>query len=338
MQQLVSIVIPVYNVEQYLKRCVDSVLKQSYQNMEIILVNDGSTDSSMDICNHYKRVDSRIQVVHKRNGGLASARNAGMRLMKGEYLFFLDSDDWIESETIEELVLVAEKYEVDFVRFRPMYAGWPNHADGSLCDFGTEAGMKEKKYLREDIEREIYPRLIATDNLNMGAIVAAWRSLYRVGFILNNNLFFNENIRYSEDSLFSALLLTKTNSFYYLDGPRYYHYYYNPASITKSFRQDRWESCLRLMDSFEKEFGHYKNYDFTKQLRLQNIYCVMVAVNQANNIEDINKRKKYLSALCRDKKVIDIMKYISLVHGGLKLKLKLLAIKYKLIGVLAEGK
>ena len=187
----VSIIIPIYNVEKYLSRCVASVLQQTLSNIEMILVDDGSPDKCPSICDQYKEKDSRIKVIHKKNGGLASARNAGLKIATGEYILFLDSDDWIEPETVEELVSIAEQYQVDFVRFRPMYAGWPNHKDGSLCDFGTESGMKEGVYLKDDIVREIYPRLFATPQLTLGAIVAAWRSLYRREFLQNNKLLFD---------------------------------------------------------------------------------------------------------------------------------------------------
>ncbi len=123
----------------------------------------------------------------------------GCDVAEGEYIFFIDSDDWIDANTLEELVDIAVKYQVDFVRFRPMYAGWPGREDGSLCDFGTEKGMKEGVYTKEGIIREIYPRLFATPELTLGVIVAAWRSLYLRSFMEKNCLRFDEEVRYSED-------------------------------------------------------------------------------------------------------------------------------------------
>ncbi len=103
MKPLISIIIPVYNVEQYLHRCVDSVLNQTYKNLEIILVNDGSPDNCPFICDEYAKKDKRIIVVHKENGGLSSARNAGLEIVQGEYISFIDSDDWIHENYIEIL-------------------------------------------------------------------------------------------------------------------------------------------------------------------------------------------------------------------------------------------
>ncbi len=112
---LISVIVPVYNVEQYLSRCVDSILAQTYQNLEIILVDDGTKDNSDKICDDYAARDSRIKVIHKENGGLSSARNAGIDAATGEYLAFVDSDDWIEPDMYEKMLGLIEKYGVKLV-------------------------------------------------------------------------------------------------------------------------------------------------------------------------------------------------------------------------------
>ena len=112
---LISIIVPVYNVEQFLPKCVDSILNQTYRNLEVILVDDGTKDASNVICDAYAAKDSRVRVIHKENGGLSSARNAGIEIARGEYLGFVDSDDWVERETYEILLAVARKYEAKLV-------------------------------------------------------------------------------------------------------------------------------------------------------------------------------------------------------------------------------
>lgn len=119
---LVSIVVPVYNVEIYLDDCLKSVLAQTYSNLEIILVDDGSTDNSGAMCDAYMKIDSRIQVFHQKNGGLSAARNFGMRHASGKYIYFLDSDDYIEKNAIEELVKVAEDECADVVFLMAAYS------------------------------------------------------------------------------------------------------------------------------------------------------------------------------------------------------------------------
>lgn len=111
----ISVIIPVYNVELYIERCLESIINQTYKNLEIILVNDGSTDKSGTICDEYALKDSRIRVIHQKNGGLSSARNRGLDIATGEYIGFVDSDDWISTDMYQTLLTIALKYEVDIV-------------------------------------------------------------------------------------------------------------------------------------------------------------------------------------------------------------------------------
>ena len=113
MKELISIIVPVYNVEKYLNRCIDSLISQTYQNIEIILVDDGSTDSSSEIVDGYLKKDNRIKVFHKDNGGLSDARNKGIEISKGKYLSFVDSDDYVTNTYIETLYNTIIEYEAD---------------------------------------------------------------------------------------------------------------------------------------------------------------------------------------------------------------------------------
>ena len=113
----ISVVIPVYNVEKYLQECVNSVLRQTYTDFEVILVDDGSTDSGGRICDDYAQKDPRVRVIHQANGGLSVARNTGLRAAQGKYVYFLDSDDYIEDHTLEALIFLAEKESADIVFF-----------------------------------------------------------------------------------------------------------------------------------------------------------------------------------------------------------------------------
>lgn len=114
-EQLVSVIVPVYKVEKYLRHCVDSIINQTYRNLEIILVDDGSTDNCGQICDEYAKTDNRIRVIHKSNGGLSAARNAGIKAMHGEYLMFVDSDDYITEDCIAYLYNLSVRFNADLV-------------------------------------------------------------------------------------------------------------------------------------------------------------------------------------------------------------------------------
>lgn len=115
-QQMLSIIVPVYKVEKYLRQCLDSIVNQTYENLEIILIDDGSPDNCGKICDEYAQRDNRIKVIHKENGGLSSARNIGTQIAKGEYITYVDSDDWLDKNMYSELISALEKYNLDMVR------------------------------------------------------------------------------------------------------------------------------------------------------------------------------------------------------------------------------
>lgn len=296
----VSVVIPVYKVEPFLRRCVDSVLHQTLTDLDIVLVDDGSTDHCPQICDSYAQQDSRVQVIHKQNGGLASARNAGMRAATGEYLFFLDSDDWIEADGMETLYQLACRYQVDFVRYRAIRTGWPGLPEQAPCMLEEPREMPGGYYDKSRIEKELYPRLLMTNQLTLGPVVGAWGALYKTEFLMKNQLFFSEEIRFSEDVLFSAQVVYAANHFYYLDQAGIYHYFYNPASISKSFRADRWESCKQLINRCEREFSAKSDYDFADQLLRLRWFCILLALGERKFLPKQAERADYCKKILQD--------------------------------------
>lgn len=332
----VSVIIPVYKVEKYLLRCVNSVLTQSFTNYEIILVDDGSPDNCPTICDDLSQNYEMIKVVHKKNGGLASARNAGMNVATGKYIFFLDSDDWIEPDTLKEQYLLAEKENVDFIRTRPVYAGWPNHSDGEVCVFGTEKGLTEGKYDRNKIEKELLPHIIATNRLTMGPIVSAWGGLYRFDFLKKNNLKFYESIKYSEDLIFNVHATLCANSFYYIDSKHYYNYFYNSSSITKAIHLDIWENDKEVIRRFDEDFGGIKDYDFSNQLRYNKIFYILDSIGEIKKETDKKKRKRQYDIICNDQVTVNAFKSLNGLDISYKLRIVLYLIKFRLTWILAR--
>lgn len=336
MRPLVSVIIPVYKVEQYLKRCVDSVLAQTLEELQIILVDDGSPDNSPAICDEYARNDSRIQVVHKKNGGLSSARNAGMKLAAGKYLFFLDSDDWLEKDGLELLVNTAEHYNVDFVRYRSIRSGWPGLPENAPCMVEPVRELDGGYYDKSRIVNEVYPKLIATSSLTFGAILGACGSLYNLQFLRDNNIVFAEDIKFSEDVPFSAKVVTEASCFYYIDEPGVYHYFYNPNSISKSFRADRWDSCVKIIETCEALFKDYDKFNFNDQLLFLRWFCILLALNEKKFLKDYHERKSYCRSIINSNIVRTAKLELSKLDVGIKQKLIMVLIKMGLTGIIAR--
>ena len=250
----VSVVVPIYNVEKYIEQCVDSIRNQTLEDIEIILVDDGSPDNCPQICDEYKKLDNRIKVVHKKNGGLSSARNAGMRVATGEYIGFVDSDDYIEVDMYEKMYNTAKKYDVDFVMC-DYYKSYIS--DKKEVSLEIDEGM----YNKEKIKSIIYPQLIMTENIDYGPLLAVWHCLYKNTFLKENDLYFDDIVKYSEDNLFSSIVGYKSNSFYYMKGSYFYNYRYNPNSISTTYKEDALDVYIemnnRLYDNFLMFVQHF---------------------------------------------------------------------------------
>lgn len=212
-QPLISVIIPVYKVEQYLPRCVDSVLTQTYSNLEIILVDDGSPDRCGSICDDYARKDPRVRVIHKENGGLSSARNAGLDIAQGEYIAFLDSDDWIEPNAYETMLALAQKYDVKLV-CAGRYDIYGEKRVVGLCPAKEEVITGE----------ELAGRIFLWDNIDS----SAWDKLYHASLL--------QDIRYPlgkicEDVPVTYRIALKAGKACMCDKP-FVNYYHRPGSIT----------------------------------------------------------------------------------------------------------
>ena len=332
---LVSIVIPIYKVEAFLSRCVESILAQTYNNLEIILVDDGSPDNCPKLCDEFASKDKRIKVVHKKNGGLASARNVGMKVATGEDILFVDSDDWIDSGMVEDLVGIIEREKVDFVRTRMKFANWPNHPDGKVCDFGNEKMMRTGRYDREAIEKEVLPICIATPQITFGPIVSSCAILYKRTLLKENDINFYEDVKYSEDCIFITKVLISCNLFYNMNAPQYYNYYFNDTSITKSYRADRWESNKTLIKRFEETFENETRFDIPNQLWRKRLFCILNGLSERHNLDSFSAKRKYCKEICHEKVTKEAMRHLDGLDISWKLRIILWLIKLRLSFVLA---
>lgn len=208
---VVSLIIPVYHAEKYLRRCLDSALQQTFSDMEIIVVNDGSEDASLEICREYEAKDSRFHVLDKENTGVSDSRNRAIAMAQGEYLQFLDSDDWLAPDATESLVYAARKYDCDLV----------------IADFYRVDGavFTEKHHIREHglLTREQYAEYMMQEPADFYYGVL-WNKLYRRSVIEEHQIRMNPELRWCEDFLFNLSYIRYAERFTAIQTPVYYYY------------------------------------------------------------------------------------------------------------------
>jgi glycosyltransferase involved in cell wall biosynthesis len=325
MPPMISVVIPVYNVEQYLHRCVDSILNQSYQNFEIILIDDGSQDSSGEICDQYVQKDERIKVIHKKNARVSAARNDGIKLAKGKYVSFIDSDDWIEPDMYQEMIKKVEEYNLDLI----------------MCDFKKRINDHEDKqthpirggyYSKEDIRRELYQCLIMFDNIEYPPTISNCVCLINLELLRLNKLFYDEDIHYDEDSIFGSKIMYHASSFYYLKNRHYYNYFYNPNSTTNTYSDERWNSFLKINERLINYFEYTIDFDFSRQIKINMLYLTLSALGQIQfSKNDLKERKDMINKIMNHQKVRGIFIDFRLPQVSWKMKIILLLIKFKMV-------
>ncbi len=235
----VSVIIPVYNAARALGECLDSVVGQTYADLEILLVDDGSTDKSGSICDSYAEKDSRIQVFHNENHGPSYTRNYGIEKSGGDYIMFADSDDRLEPDAVELCVEGMEKHGVELV-----FGGYGKFNDGRKKDFDTRsvipAGSTETSVVFNS--RSEVAALFAQPRTSLSA-VAVWAKLYRADIIKNNNIRFPLNVSYEEDCCFNLQYYRCISSAYGFDKP-IYHYRQCAQSLSKSYDLSKFRSLV----------------------------------------------------------------------------------------------
>lgn len=306
-QPVISVIVPIYKVEKYLCQCVESILNQSYRNIELILVDDGSPDACPRICDEYALADPRVKVIHKENGGVSSARKVGMESASGNYVLFVDSDDWLSLETLQccmDRIEDADCLIFSYVREYPD-SSLPAHVLDTSCVMeGAEA------------EDRIYRRLfgLVGDELrhperleNMGSCVM---KLYRRETAKQGRFFDASEIGSSEDTLFNMYALFGCRKVVYLDEPLY-HYRKAGSSITSSYRPrliEQWGRLFDLMEAVieEKQLGS----DYRQAMDARIALSVFGIGSNELSADD-----GFFSKVGRIREYISTDRYVSAVYG-----------------------
>ena len=260
----VSIIIPVYKVEKYISKCIESVLNQTYTNFELILVDDGSPDKSGEICEEYAKTDSRIKVIHKLNGGVSSARNAGLDAASGEYIAFVDSDDYVTDTYISDLLI----YGYDFV-----IAGYiEEKTDGSRKSIiRTPADVSKLSF-----GSEYQYKILSSDYV----IYGSWSKLFKKSIIEENNIRFDINNCMGEDTIFSSDYLVHCKSFKIVDKTPYIYVRYGNSTtlsttLSKNYLISYEQTEKKVYDNFVSIFGYANDYRNKVKERLVFIFMTL---------------------------------------------------------------
>lgn len=303
-----SVVIPVYNVAEYLSKCITSIVEQSYSDMEIILIDDGSTDGSLLICNEAATKDPRINVVSQKNAGVSVARNTGLKMATGDYITFVDSDDWLESDMYERMIEAAASQ---------------NFPDLLMCDFtivfsastrNISSALRRGYYRKREIIIEIFPTLTVTESFGRVPIVSACICLFKKEFIVKNKVQFDANLKFSEDYLFMAACILNMQSFYYLKGDFFYNYRQYDISRSKKYDARWWSNLVELNEKLKSLLANCSDFNFQKQLKLQLLHSVFLVSNSIFDNKDFTfiEKIKLHRTLFAEPQVVAAFKNLSL--------------------------
>ncbi len=320
---LFSIIVPIYKVEAYLRQCIESLILQLYNNIEIILVDDGSPDNCPNICDEYALKDFRIKVIHKENGGLVSARSVGAMMAKGEYIVCVDGDDWVTENYIQKFAEVIDMYEPDIVMCGKINA----HSN-----YNEEKVLPYRKgyYTKEDIIREIFPMLIQSRSATYFS-PNIWGKAYRAGLYLSFQQTVDKKIKIGEDSAVVIPCIYHANSLFVISDCMYY-YRQNPVSMTKEKKAFEWNGPELLYKQFESQIDIEK-FNFREQLYRKTVHELFSVV-----VSQFYRKESYKIILADIKENLNNVIYHTAINecnfSGKKAKLMQLSLKYKWIRVI----
>ncbi|WP_295090351.1 glycosyltransferase family 2 protein [Ruminococcus sp.] len=290
----VSIIVPVYNIpEKALRDCLESTLKQTMKEIEVIVVDDGSTDKSGRICDEYAARDNRVKVIHKKNGGLSAARNTGYRVAKGEWITFLDSDDWIDPTTCMETYQLGMEKNVEVVIF------------GTIQEFEHYKNPFRYHFQDKQVFRNADCKTLQCEILDFtGNIATAWAKLIRKSVLEKYDIQHNEELRQGSEGIeFNIRLFEKIESAVFTDSI-YYHYIYNPNSISAKHDEKNHYFVIKCFEEINRQINKSEQRQELKALFYNRFAYVVVAAAISGYFSPLN-HEKYIEKKKSFKKYLD---------------------------------
>lgn len=290
----VSIIIPIYKVgENFLRKCIESTISQTLEDIEIILIDDGSPDNCGQICDEYAKKDGRIIVIHQKNKGLCGARNAGVKRATGEWISFVDGDDWIESEMCETLYNYSKNDDFDVI-----ICGITKDYKHKSCKYDYSKFEDKKVYENEEC------KYLQKEMLDHTArISSVYAKLIKRDILLKYNVFHNESLRQGAEGIEFNLRLFKNVKKVLFVKEHFYHYMYNPESISASHDEKNHIYVLKCFEEIKKEINEFDNKDELLEMFYNRMLYTIVATaisgyfNPENKEKFEVKKKKYMQYL-----------------------------------------
>ncbi len=332
-----SIVVPVYNTEKYLQRCMDSITNQTLKDIEIIIVDDGSAENCAVLCDEISKTDSRIKVVHKKNGGLGFARNSGIEAATGEYIGFVDSDDYIETAMYETLYNAAKKNNADLCVSGLCFVGG-NMFSETGADTKKVYFKEETVFTKADMKKLLLGVVGALpsepDDSRYG--VSVCKNIFKTSVLHEKGIrFLSEREILSEDTLFMVDYIKSAESAVGMPGA-YYCYCRNEDSLSKAYKNDRFEKSIIFLEELEKRIADTVKKD-EYQIYLERliqgfgrILCSQEILHARDEKIQFYCLKKRLKEICTEKKIRNVLKAYPWYRLPVKQAAFAFAMKYQL--------
>lgn len=286
----VSVIVPIYNAEKYLRQCIDSVVNQTLKDIEIILIDDGSTDGSAEICKEYL-FDSRVSYYHKENEGLAAARDDGMQRASGEYIGFVDSDDWLEPDMYEKMYNAAKSNDSDVV-----FCNCIENENGHR--FTPE--MPSGPYDRKKILGDILGRSLAYIDKNGSKRAIRWSNclrIYKLQTLKENGITFGRGFRRSQDLQLTYEAMLVAQNFYYLGNEHLYHNRVVEDSLSRGYTKNMWQLYVPLIERLYRDTEAFRESDLMPQMHLRNFFFVTECIDNEFKPLCPNNREKSIELI-----------------------------------------
>lgn len=284
---LVSIVLPIYNIsEEFLKKCIDSLIEQTHKNIEIILVDDGSTNNSLELCNNYSNIDKRIKVIHQENSGVSVARNRGLENSDGKYVCFIDPDDWVKTNYIEKLLNCIEKNQAEFALCNCMVSYSNTERKNDFMIFNEPEKLLDENQVTE-LQKQLIGKKICQYYPPEVAAGVPWAKMFKKDFLLKNNLKFIPGMIRMQDNIFCLYAYELSNKVCFVNDRLYvYRKEYGSACFKFSPRiieyfEKYYEETLKFMTKYKKDENWFKAF-YMKELTSFNSYFTQYFFNKQN--------------------------------------------------------